>query len=154
MKKAFTMIELVFVIVVLGILATIALPRFNATRDDAIITKAKTIVANVRSALSSEVQRRALSGDYTAVANLGGETNAYDKEIFNYFDGDENKSRVLEYPIRSCKNAGATGCWMRTGNNTYQFKMPPAIGGTVDFKVDKNRFECTSDWDHCKYLER
>ena len=35
MKKAFTMIELVFVIVILGILASVAIPRLAATRGDA-----------------------------------------------------------------------------------------------------------------------
>ena len=37
MKKAFTMIELVFVIVILGILASVAIPKLAATRDDAEI---------------------------------------------------------------------------------------------------------------------
>ena len=35
MKSAFTMIELIFVIVILAILASIAIPKLNATRDDA-----------------------------------------------------------------------------------------------------------------------
>lgn len=35
MQKAFTMIELVFVIVILGILASVAIPKLAATRDDA-----------------------------------------------------------------------------------------------------------------------
>lgn len=39
-KKAFSMIELVFVIVVLGILAGVALPRLAASRDDAEYSKA------------------------------------------------------------------------------------------------------------------
>jgi len=45
MKKAFTMIELIFVIVIIGILAVIALPKLTATRTDA---KVSTIIANLK----------------------------------------------------------------------------------------------------------
>ena len=40
MKKGFTMIELIFVIVILGVLASVAIPRLAATRDDAELSKA------------------------------------------------------------------------------------------------------------------
>ena len=38
-RTAFTMIELIFVILVLGILAVIAIPKLAATRDDAEISR-------------------------------------------------------------------------------------------------------------------
>ena len=50
MKKAFTMIELIFVIVIIGILLTVAIPKLSATRDDAkvasIISTTKIIINN------------------------------------------------------------------------------------------------------------
>jgi general secretion pathway protein G len=42
------MIELIFVIVIIGILAAVAIPKLAATRDDAKITE---IIANTRTAL-------------------------------------------------------------------------------------------------------
>ena len=39
MKKAFTMIEPIFVIAIMGILAAVIISKINATRDDAKLTK-------------------------------------------------------------------------------------------------------------------
>lgn len=69
MKKAFTMVELVFVIVVIGILAGIAIPKFAATRDDAKISKARAAVGAMRSAVATERQKRILKGQFTDITN-------------------------------------------------------------------------------------
>ena len=53
MKKAFTMVELIFVIVVLGILAMVALPRLAGSKKDAEITRAKAEIAAISSAIQT-----------------------------------------------------------------------------------------------------
>ena len=62
MKKGFTMIELIFVIVILGILASVAIPRLAATREDAEISAA---VANIRTLVSDA------SAYYTVKSGFG-----------------------------------------------------------------------------------
>ena len=71
MKKGFTMIELIFVIVILGILASVAIPRLAGTRDDAEISAA---VANLRTLVSDANVHYVTKGTLTG-AKWGGITS-------------------------------------------------------------------------------
>ncbi|MCI6563935.1 type II secretion system protein [Campylobacter sp.] len=75
MKKGFTMIELIFVIVILGILASVAIPRLAATREDAEISAA---VANLRTLVGD------INAYYTVKGEFGTDPNiAKWKDITN-----------------------------------------------------------------------
>ncbi len=136
-KKAFTMIELVFVIVVIGILAAVAIPRLSATRDDAVITKNRVLVASVRNALSMERQKRILRGNFTPITAVGGTTN-----VFGNFDNNASNPTILEYPITSEDKkdrwhfSAGTG---KSGRDQYIFK---SMLGDVKFEVVSGKFEC------------
>lgn len=53
MKKAFTMIELVFVIVILGVLAGVAVPKLMGTRNDAKIAVLKSTIQEIRKGIEA-----------------------------------------------------------------------------------------------------
>jgi len=53
MKKAFTMVELIFVIVIIGILAAVAIPKLSATRDDAEIARSISYVVSSMTEVST-----------------------------------------------------------------------------------------------------
>jgi len=140
--SAFTMIELVFVIVILGILAGVAIPRLAVTRDDAMIVKGKSQVAAIRSGIALQKSKRLLEGNTTALT--------LDTNTTTTAEGQELFKDVLDYPIIS-KNAD--GHWMKTTTG-YSFKI---LGQTIPFTYNATTgFTCdttnSSTGTNCKSL--
>lgn len=113
------MIELVFVIVVLGILAAVAIPKLAATRDDAMIAKGRANILAIRSGIISERQGRMFRGDSSYAADLNSSIGT-DKPLFG---------NILSQPIAS-KAATVGGGWRKTAAFTYQFHL---MGADVQF---------------------
>ena len=129
-RAAFTMIELVFVIVVLGILAAIAIPKFAATRTDAIIAKGRSDIASIRSGILSERQTRLIKGEtnYITDGNLSTSTTTLFNGVLTYGVSGQNKD----------------GHWHKNavGDTIYYYK----VGGVdVKFKYDSTNgtFTCS-----------
>lgn len=69
-KKGFTLIELIFVIVILGILASIAIPKFSQTQESAVIAKGKSDISAIRCAIINERQSRIIRGETGFITTL------------------------------------------------------------------------------------
>ena len=138
-KKAFTMIELVFVIVVIGILAGVAIPRLAATRDDAEITKGMTTLSSIRNALSIERQKRVLRGEFTPITAVGSGTTVFG----NFFDANGDTGvNVLEYPEPSETKKYH---WRRVDDSNTYFCLTNSCDNNttrIEFQLLNGRFPC------------
>lgn len=127
MKKAFTLIELVFVIVILGVLATVAIPKLIVTRDDAEIAKAKSQIAAVRSGIQLKRNEMILSG-----------TQGYPTSLE---DGDCCFGGILSTKIEKRKDDNSYG-WDIGTDKTYTINTNKE---KVKFTYDSSdgSFKCT-----------
>ncbi|MBQ8609617.1 MAG: prepilin-type N-terminal cleavage/methylation domain-containing protein [Campylobacter sp.] len=83
MRNAFTMIELVFVIVVLGILASIAVPRLVATKDDASAVTSATLLKDTIVQLTAyyTINGKLPAGELKSQSNLENLAPTYKKSL-------------------------------------------------------------------------
>ena len=116
MRKGFTMIELIFVIVILGVLASVAIPRLAATRDDAEVAKAAT---NLTTAVSDITAYYTAKGTFESGAqnDFSKITNALTK------DGKLKVKGSKECVIIKLPDNAIAGTTTTTGTNSDKVEL-------------------------------
>jgi len=126
-RSAFTMIELIFVIVVIGILASIAMPKLWVTRTDAIIAKGRAEVSTIRSAIATIRQKNLLEGNASYPSALE--------------DTGENLfANLLDYGMASDTTPGH---WSKSGNR-YVYHIDRDTNATFEYNATTGKFNCIS----------
>lgn len=145
------MIELVFVIVVLGILSAVAIPKLSGVTDDANYAQVLATVSAIRTGIATEKQKRVLRGDFTHFDLDSATANTADKELFV---GGANYS-ILQYPVYSKAGKNA---WMRIADANvsaakYTYKLSATKTVTFIYDKIKGTFACNHANANCLLVQ-
>lgn len=99
MKRAFSIIELIFVIVIIAILASVAIPKLSATRDDAkasILAKAiQSVKSEISSAILANNRVPTTTNEMIKISNTLRDLSNFilvNNKLINIVDTDDNSS--------------------------------------------------------------
>jgi len=133
-KRAFTLIELIFVIVILGILASVAVPNFSRTVDNAYIAKAQAKVDTVRSGLQN----------YRSISILKGNGAIYPSSL-------DKDGKLFAIVAEGEGNSTEVGKWSADANiYTYHTRGENIV---FEYNATKGTFKCKSPENLCNRFE-
>jgi len=120
MKRAFTLVELIVVVIIIGILGSIALPQFLVTQERALDNEARS---NLRLIRAAERQLRMETTNYSALANIAAINPALRLDI-----------PVGNWLYLTTATAGTACCAQatRNGGDGRTFRLRIAGGAGVD----------------------
>jgi len=118
-RNAFTMIEVIFVVVIIGILAAVALPKMGDSVKQAQISAAKADVMALRSAILNERQKRLMRGENSYIATLSSGST-----LFGGDSTQANYPQLFKYPKPVSSSNWSAGATVATGGTeAYTFTV-------------------------------
>jgi len=148
MKKAFTMIELIFVIVILGILAAVALPKFLGVANQAHEANLKGFTGTLNRTVAPTLWSKAISaghdGNITQLSSddlnlskyidIPKEIDNTDINLSNCYDANTYR-KVMKANTTVTTDAYTILCKDGTSSQAPAFRL---VKGNVDTQADSN----------------
>lgn len=150
-KRAFSVLEIVFVVVILAIISSVAIPKLFLNKSNTYIIKAKSDVALIRKAINDDYNKQVMmqsSDEY--IEKLDNAT--IDEKGLELFAGLEDR-KLLAYPLISTNTEESKlGKWVKLSDSVYQVLIDAQKSVTFSYDKEDGTFECDKDEEFCMEL--
>jgi len=145
MKKAFTLIELIFVIVIIGLLASFALPKFKNLTTHAKSSGIKSLVTSIQSSIDNIHGKWIINDNYVWDPDGDGNSNLNAEGYPVSLDSGQGETKLFKYvlkiPVPSC-GGRTSGCWNEYDDNRYEYFYTPSKILKIDYNATSGTLEC------------
>jgi len=138
MKKSFSLLELIVVIVILSIIVTVAIPKFTTGIEKSNLSKIKSDIMLIRTGINEYKEKAILQAQDLDLETLDDDNN-------NLF------SKVLRYPIRSTSSPKPAS-WEKISDESYRVWIDSTSSTIFYYNADNFTFDCDFKDQYCKEL--
>lgn len=132
-RKGFTLLELLIVVIIIGVLATIALPQYTQTIEKARSGEAVINIGSIRVALDRYwYQNGALPGDSNFALLDIDNPNAITNKLYSYSfkdNGTTSAKRKYSVTAERMSSPGTWVKWTQSDNITGKLTRSENLGG-------------------------
>ena len=146
MKKAFTIIELIVVIVVLGILASIGSMKMFASMDAKAVAKFNSDYMMVVGGIDSKFSKTISSGKFKFVSSLEKDiADSIDNGAFSSSSGYVYKKEIFDNVLQTSvisseKNSGKSSSWVYLGTKEKTVSGVKKYIGEYEFYISSSKY--------------
>ena len=146
MKKSFTLIELIFVIVIIGLLAVIAIPKFTNLTTHAKEASIKTVVNSVDESIENIHAKWLVNEDFVWDPNGDGKndlnSNGYPDELDSGAGEKKLFRYVLKVPVNACVSSNSINCWNEYDDSKYEYIFGVDKKLKLEYNATAGLLEC------------
>jgi prepilin-type N-terminal cleavage/methylation domain-containing protein len=159
MKRAFTLIELIFIIVIIGVLASVAIPKFLNLTTHAKTSAIKSVVTSVQTSVDEIHGKWIIDDNFNWQPLNGGNcklnANGYPDSLDDGSGESDLFKCVLKIPVPAC-NGKQNGCWEEYADNKYEYYITPDKILKIEYNATSGTLQCLDgvgvSQDECKQI--